>query len=80
MKLDDHSRIPLQPLFLLKIITARILYVKLYGKSLDVAGLEVHLLVVEQGVDPSGLIPYISDWSRLKHMSKNSEKLNIFMN
>ena len=55
MKLDDHSRIPLQPQFLLKIISARVLYVKLYGKSLGYAGLEVHLLVVEQSVDLSVL-------------------------
>jgi len=67
MEMGDHSQTPLQPQFLLKNLSARVLYVKLYGKSHGTATLAVHLLVVEQSVDLLLLTPYISGRSRLKH-------------
>jgi len=67
MEMGDHSRIPLRSQFPLKILSAQVLYVKLYGKSHCIAALEVHLLVVEQSMDLLVLASYISDRSRLKH-------------
>ena len=67
MEMGDHSRIPLQPQFLLKKLTTLVLYVELYGKSHCIVTLAVHLLVVEQSVDLLLLAAYISGWSRLKH-------------
>ena len=67
MEMGDHSKTPLQPQFLLKKLSAQVLYVKLYSKSHCIAALAVHLLVVEQSMDLLPLAPYIIGRSRLKH-------------